>query len=311
MCFLILTKKKMDINQPLFGIDLGGTKIEGAVIASKTDPSVLARLRLPTESEKGYQHIIEQIVKIVSMLEVQTGIKATKIGIGVPGTNDPVQGVHKNANTTCLNGQPFKADLARQLGIPVNMANDANCFAVAEANLGAVPDALPNAEVVFGVIMGTGVGGGVVVNGRVLNGRQGIAGEWGHNFLDASGGKCYCGLIGCVETVFSGPALERFYFSKSGVKKRLPEIMASIETDPAAKETKDRLIYFFGKAIANIINILDPDAIVLGGGVGNIDALYTEGVAEATKYVFNPRLDTVFLKPKLGDSAGVFGAALL
>jgi fructokinase len=307
------------MNQPLFGIDLGGTKIEGAVIASKNDPSrqnrdvpsVLARLRLPTESEKGYTHIIEQIAKVVSMLEEKTGIKATKIGIGVPGTNDPVQGLHKNANTTCLNGKPFKADLAKRLGIEVNMANDANCFAVAEANLGAVPDVLPNAEVVFGVIMGTGVGGGVVVNKRVLNGRQGIAGEWGHNFLDASGGKCYCGLTGCVEMVISGPALERFYFSKTGVKKRMPDIMASIETDAAAKETKERLIHFFGKAIANIVNILDPDAIVLGGGVGNIDALYTEGVAEAAKYVFNPRLDTVFLKPKLGDSAGVFGAALL
>jgi fructokinase len=299
------------MNQPLFGIDLGGTKIEGVVIASKTDPSVIARLRLPTESEKGYQHIIEQIARVVSMLEEQTGIKAAKIGIGVPGTNDPVQGVHKNANTTCLNGQPFKKDLATRLGIEVNMANDANCFAIAEAILGAVPDVLPDAQVVFGVIMGTGVGGGVVFNKQVWNGRQGIAGEWGHNFLDESGGKCYCGLTGCIETVISGPALERFYFSKTGVKKKLHDIMGSIETDSASRETKERLIYFFGRAIASIVNTLDPDAIVLGGGVGNIDALYTEGVAEATKWVFNPRLDTVFLKPKLGDSAGVFGAALL
>ena len=299
------------MNQPLFGIDLGGTKIEGIIIASKTDPSVIARLRLPTESEKGYQHIIEQIARVVSMLEETSGIKATKIGIGVPGTNDPVQGVHKNANTTCLNGQPFKKDLAIRLGIEVNMANDANCFAVAEANLGAVPDVLPDAEVVFGVIMGTGVGGGVVFNHHVWNGRQGIGGEWGHNFLDESGGKCYCGLTGCVETVISGPALERFYYSKTGVKKKLHDIMESVETDAASRETKERLIYFFGRAIASIVNILDPDAIVLGGGVGNIDALYTEGVAEATKWVFNPRLDTVFLKPKLGDSAGVFGAALL
>ncbi len=299
------------MNQPLFGIDLGGTKIEGVVMASKSDPSVIARLRLPTESEKGYQHIIEQIARVVSMLEEQSGIKATKIGIGVPGTNDPVQGVHKNANTTCLNGQPFKKDLATRLGIEVNMANDANCFAIAEANLGAVPDALPNAEVVFGVIMGTGVGGGVVFNHRVWNGRQGIGGEWGHNFLDESGGKCYCGLTGCVETVISGPALERFYFSKTGIKKKLRDIMDSVETDPASRETKERLIHFFGRAISQIVNVLDPDAIVIGGGVGNIDFLYTEGVAEATKYVFNPRLDTVFLKPKLGDSAGVFGAALL
>ena len=299
------------MNQPLFGIDLGGTKIEGVVITSKSDPSVIARLRLPTESEKGYQHIIEQIARVVSMLEESAGIKATKVGIGVPGTNDPVLGLHKNANTTCLNGMPFKKDLATRLGIEVNMANDANCFAVAEAVLGAVPDVLPHAEVVFGVIMGTGVGGGVVINRRVWNGRQGIAGEWGHNFLDASGGLCYCGQIGCIETVISGPALERFYFSKTGVKKKLRDIMDSTQTDAVALETKERLIHFFGRAIATIVNTLDPDAIVLGGGVGNIDALYTEGVAEATKYVFNPRLDTAFLKPKLGDSAGVFGAALL
>ncbi|MBL7815106.1 MAG: ROK family protein [Saprospiraceae bacterium] len=299
------------MNQPLFGIDLGGTKIEGVVIASRTDPSVIARLRLPTESEKGYEHIIGQITRVVAMLEESAGIKATKIGIGVPGNNDPVLGVHKNANTTCLNGQPFKADLAKRLGIEVNMANDANCFAVAEANLGAVPDVLPNAEVVFGVIMGTGVGGGLVVNRRVWNGRQGIGGEWGHNFLDASGGKCYCGLTGCVETIISGPALERFYHAQTGTKKKLRDIMDSVETDEAARATKERLIYFFGRAISQIVNAIDPDAIILGGGVGNIDALYTEGVAEAAKYVFNSRLDTLFLKPKLGDSAGVFGAALL
>ena len=296
---------------PLFGIDLGGTKIEGVVIRSKDDPSVLARHRVPTEQEGGYQHIILQIEKVVRELEKQTQIKATKLGIGTPGTHDPITNTHKNSNTTCLNGMPFKQDLAAHLGIPVNLANDANCFAVAEANLGIVKDILPNAEVVFGVIMGTGVGGGVVINGKVINGRQGIAGEWGHNYLDAAGGMCYCGHIGCNEMVFSGPALERYYTSLTGKKLKLKDIMSNLATDESAMATKNHLISSFGKAIASIINVLDPDAIVLGGGVGNIQELYTEGVAEAAKHIFNKRLDTLFLKPKLGDSAGVFGAALL
>ena len=297
--------------QPLFGLDLGGTKIEGVVLKSKNDPSVLARLRLPTEQEGGYEHILNQIAKVVKALEKETNIKAEYIGIGTPGALDPNTGLHKNSNTTCINGKPSKRDLEALLNIPVRMANDANCFAVAEANMGAVPDVLPNAEVVFGVILGTGVGGGVVVNGRVINGRQGIAGEWGHIFLDNSGGQCYCGNVGCVETVISGPALENYYKSLTGKYLHLKDIFKSTETDDAAMQTKNRLVHFFGKGIAYIINILDPDAIVLGGGVGNVDCLYTEGVAEAQKHIFNNRLDTVFLKPKLGDSAGVFGAALL
>ncbi len=296
---------------PLFGIDLGGTKVEGVVIKSKDDPSVLARFRVPTEQEGGYRHIIGQIERVVKELERQTNIKAEKIGIGTPGTHDPITNTHKNSNTTCINGLPFKQDLSAQLGITVNLANDANCFAIAEANLGIVKDFMPNAEVVFGVIMGTGVGGGVVINNKVINGRQGIAGEWGHNYLDSVGGKCYCGKVGCVETVFSGPALERYYASLTGNKLKLKEIMSSLETDPAAMATKNHLIKQFGKATAYIINILDPDAIVLGGGVGNVRELYTEGVVEAAKHIFNKRMDTVFLKPKLGDSAGVFGAALL
>ncbi|MDZ7876844.1 MAG: ROK family protein [Saprospiraceae bacterium] len=297
---------------PLFGIDLGGTKIEGVVLKSKNDPSVIARLRLPTESAGGYQHVIEQVAKVVAALEKETGITAPYIGIGTPGTHDPITKVHKNSNTTCLNGQPFKQDLAKRLGVKVRLANDANCFAVAEANIGAVKDHFPKgAGLVFGVIMGTGVGGGIVVKGKVWNGRQGIAGEWGHNFLDTSGGLCYCGKTGCVERVFSGPSLERYYTSLTGNNLKLKDIFARLDTDEAAQKTKDRLIHFFGKGMGAIINILDPDAIVIGGGVGNIDLLYTEGVEEVKKNIFNARLDTVFLKPKLGDSAGVFGAALL
>ncbi|MBK9336568.1 MAG: ROK family protein [Lewinellaceae bacterium] len=297
----------------LWGIDLGGTKIEGAVLESRENLKPLARQRIPTEANHGYEHILDQIATLVEMLAMETGRRPGRIGLGHPGTLDPNTGVVKNANTTALIGKPFDKDLERRLGVPVRLANDANCFAVAEALMGAAPEALPNAEVVFGVILGTGVGGGLVVRQKVINGRQGIAGEWGHNFLDESGGPCYCGKVGCVETLISGPALEKFYAQESGQRMHLRDIVVRsvAGSDPAAVATMDRLVHYFGKTIAVVINILDPDVIVLGGGVGNIDRLYTDGVAEAQKHLFNTRIDTVFLKPKLGDSAGVFGAALL
>jgi len=300
--------------KPLWGIDLGGTKIEGVVIKGAQNPEVLARLRVPTEQEGGYDHIIGQIQKLIGMLESASGVKPSRIGIGTPGTIDPPTQLMKNCNTTALNHQPLHRDLEKALNMPVLMANDANCFAVAEARFGAVARKVPNAKVVFGVILGTGVGGGVVVNGKVINGLQGIAGEWGHNFLDASGGMCYCGRIGCVETVISGPALERYYAEISGAKIKLAEIVSRNYEgeDPDAAKTLERLIEYWGRAIAYVINILDPDAVVIGGGVGNIDLLYgEEGLASVRRHVFNPRLDTPFLKPQLGDSAGVFGAALL
>lgn len=278
--------------------------------------NTLARLRIPTEQEGGYQHIVQRIATMVDMLKKETGLVPERIGIGTPGSLDPQAQVMKNCNTTSLNGMPLKKDLEGILKIPVAMANDANCFAVAEAVLGAVPEHLPNAEVVFGVIMGTGVGGGVVVRQKVINGRQGIAGEWGHNFLDESGGPCYCGLTGCVEKVLSGPSLEKYYNKLTDNHLHMKDIVAAYHAgnDDAAQQTMQRLTHFFGRAIATVINILDPDAIVIGGGVGNIDLIYTEGVEIAKKYAFNTgidRLDTLFLKPKLGDSAGVFGAALL
>jgi predicted NBD/HSP70 family sugar kinase len=208
---------------------------------------------------------------------------------------------------------PLKTDLEKVLGMKVYMANDANCFALAEANMGIVKDKVPNAKVVFGVIMGTGVGGGVVVDGKVINGLQGIGGEWGHNFLDDSGELCYCGKKGCVEQVLSGPALQRYYELLSGQHKSMKEIYELYKAgeEPYAKKTIDRLIHFFGLALSVVVNILDPDAIVIGGGVGNIDIIYTEGRKSLANYIFNNKLDTPILKPKLGDSAGVFGAAFL
>lgn len=298
---------------PLWGIDLGGTKIEGAIVESLNPVKIAARLRLPTEKEKGYEHIISQIANVVELLKKESGLSPAKIGIGTPGTIDPATGFLKNSNTTVLNGKPVNVDLEKKLGVPVAIANDANCFAVAEARLGAVASNLPDAKLVFGVIMGTGVGGGLVIDGKVRNGLHGIAGEWGHNFLDYSGGPCYCGKVGCVERLISGSALEQYYAEISGTQRKLSEIYqrAKAGTDDYASITIDRLLDFFGKSMAMVINTLDPDAIVLGGGVGNIDDLYTDGIEMVKKYVFNDGLRTPFLKPELGDSAGVFGAALL
>jgi fructokinase len=298
-------------NTNLWGIDLGGTKIEGVILESVANPRVLARLRVPTEATQGYEHIIGQVKKLIGMLSAETGLQPTRLGLGHPGALDPITGVIKNANTTALNGRPFDKDLMAALGIPVKLSNDANCFAVAEALMGAAPQVCPDAEVVFGIIMGTGVGAGVVVRGKVIGGRQGIGGEWGHNLLEEDGAPCYCGKKGCVETVFAGPSLERYYHSLSGTQRKLSDIVALAPQDAAAEQTMQRLCQMFGKAVAVVINILDPDVIVIGGGVGNIDRIYTEGVAAAREHVFNPRLDTIFTKPALGDSAGVFGAALL
>ncbi len=296
------------------GIDLGGTKIEGVLIETNhKELKVIERLRLPTEKEKGYRHIINQVCKVVQLLEASSSIKVSRLGIGTPGTSDPITGLLKNSNTTCLNGLPFKHDLENKLGIPIEIANDANCFALAETRFGIVAEQFPEAKVVFGVIMGTGVGGGLVVNGQVVNGRHGIAGEWGHNFLDSSGGECYCGKEGCVERILAGPSLERYYLEQTGNSLKLKEIVQrhKAKTDPKATKTIERLLYFFGKAIASITNTIDPDVIILGGGVGNIDLLYTEELKSLKHYIFNPTVETKILKPKLGDSAGVFGAALL
>ncbi len=294
----------------IWGIDLGGTKVEGVILPNPLSTEPICRLRVPTEADQGYPHILNQIERLIeSMAKVSGCAKPTRIGIGTPGAFDRHIQAMKNCNTTVLNGKNLPKDLSEQLGMEVVVANDANCFALAEARLGAAK----GYAVVFGVIMGTGVGGGIVVDGKVLNGAQGIAGEWGHNVLDEEGDMCYSGIKGCVESFISGPALEKFYAQQSGKTRKLPEIVEAYyqHGDQHAQATLQRLCHHFGRALATVINILDPDAVVLGGGVGNIEMLYTEGVAELKKYVFNHRLETKILKPALGDSAGVFGAAML
>ena len=301
------------MSQPLWGIDLGGTKIEGVILPSTGDPQPLLRTRLDTEASQGYHHIVSQIAKLVELMKTESGLTPTKIGFGTPGVLDPVLQTMKNCNSTALNGMPLKKSLEEKLQLPVILANDANCFALAETHWGAVKEKVPNAKMVFGIILGTGVGGGIVMDGKVWTGCHGIGGEWGHNFLDESGGPCYCGKKGCVETVISGPALERYYTVITGKKMRLKEIVANYlqNSDEAATRTIDRLCHFFGKAVSVVTNMLDPDVIVVGGGVGNIDKIYSDGLLSLKQFIFNNTVDVPIIKPTLGDSAGVFGAAAL
>lgn len=296
----------------LWGIDLGGTKIEGVVLESSPNARVISRVRIATEAHRGYDHILDRIDHLIRELQQESGTTPERIGMGTPGSIDPHTGLLKNSNTTSLNHKPFRTDLISRIKIPVTIANDANCFALAETKVGAVRDIGPETEVVFGVIMGTGVGGGIVIKQSVLNGHQGIAGEWGHNYLDHSGGSCYCGKTGCVEKILSGPALQEFHKMKGGTESSMQEIVhAARKGDQIAQQTMKRLYHFFGLGIASVINILDPDIIVLGGGLSNIDELYNNGVEEVKKHVFNTHFNTKIVPPKLGDSAGVIGAAFL
>jgi fructokinase len=301
------------MSQPIWGIDLGGTKIEGVILKSIEDSTPIIRTRIDTEALNGYHHIIRQIKKLVDEMQTKSGLSPQKIGFGTPGVLDPILQTMKNCNSTSLNGQPLKKDLEDILQMPVVLANDANCFALAETHWGVVKEKAPDAKMVFGIIMGTGVGGGIVINGKIWTGCHGIGGEWGHNFLDESGGACYCGKVGCVETIISGPSLERYYALIHGKKAQLKEIVENYRQgkDENATKTMERLYHFFGKGISVITNLLDPDVIVVGGGVGNIDGIYTEGKNNLSKYIFNNRVDVPILKPSLGDSAGVFGAAAL
>lgn len=300
--------------EKLWGVDLGGTKIELAVLEKGNPHHVLFRERIATESAKGYEHILGQIKRLVDQASDFFQTKPTHIGFATPGVLNPATQTMKNSNTQCLNGRPLAKDLSKLLQCEVKLANDANSFALAEALLGAAPLVNPKAEIVFGIIMGTGVGGGLVAHQKIVNGVHGIGGEWGHNILEEGGVPCYCGKAGCVEQVISGPALQDFYASLSGEQKTMKEIMQAYEAgkDPHAAATVERMLEYFGRAISTLINVLDPDVIVVGGGVGNIDLLYTEGYERIKKYIFNSgEVLTPIVKPTLGDSAGVFGAAML
>ena len=285
------------------GIDLGGTKIEGILVDEKFD--LIVRKRVETHQENGYDSIVKSITSLVNELKSKTNVD-TSVGVCTPGISDTNSGLIKNSNTQCLIGMPLKTDLEKKLGYKIFMENDANCFALAESSLGAGK----GYNVIFGVILGTGVGGGIVINGSLHKGRTNIAGEWGHHTLHPNGRQCYCGKQGCVETYISGPALENNWSVLTGKKESLQTITEN-HSDEKREEWKRDFLENFGIGIANVIDILDPDAIILGGGVSNIPFLYDEGKKMVFDKVFSDSVDTPILKNKLGDSAGVFGACLL
>jgi fructokinase len=290
----------------LWGIDLGGTKIEGAIIDAATPDHPLCRLRVPTEAENGYEHIRNQFSGLVKKMAETSGLPVPKrIGMGTPGVVDPQTRKLKNSNTRCFNGKPLGEDFSESIGTELVLANDANCLALAEATLGF--------PTVFGIILGTGVGGAIVVDRKVLAGCHGITGEWGQLVLDPDGPISVYGTRGTVEAFISGPALERFYAEQSGEKRHLKDIAARARTgDVHAVATIERLTNYFAQALGYVIDILDPHAIIIGGGVGNIDALYSEATrGKITANIFNPTFEAALLKPILGDSGGVFGAAML
>jgi fructokinase len=287
------------------GIDLGGTKIEGVVLDADNRPAF--RQRVATESVEGYEHILERI-RLVADACRREAPECTAIGIGTPGSISSRDGTLKNSNTTCLNGRRLHEDLAERLGAPIAIENDANCFALAEAVAGAGRDA----AVVFGVILGTGVGGGLVYRGELWRGPQHLAGEWGHHAIDPAGPSCYCGQRGCVETLIAGPAVERAYRELTGASLPMAKIVEAYRSgDATATQVFVQFIDRFGRALANLIDILDPEAVVLGGGLSKIDELYTLGRDAVGRYVFNDELRTPIRRNQLGDSAGVIGAALL
>ena len=288
------------------GIDLGGTKIEGILLSS--DNKIIERKRIHTKQEEGYESIIHRIVKLINNIK-SISIKDCQIGICTPGALDIETGILKNSNTVCLIGKPIKEDLESELKCSIAIDNDANCFAMAEALLGSGK----NYETVFGVIMGTGVGGGLVLNRKIHHGKLFIAGEWGHQVLYPNGRNCYCNKKGCVETYLSGPSLEKEWEKNSNEFLPLKKIIELYDNRPNDNYTKwkNEFLSNFGIALSNVINIIDPDVVVLGGGLSNINFLYSEGILSVQKNIFSNKNDTPIVSNKLGDSAGVFGAALL
>jgi fructokinase len=292
------------------GIDLGGTKIEAIALGESGAERFRRRVLTPRED---YGATLAAINSLVNEAEESLGARAT-VGVGIPGALARATGLVKNANSTWLIGRPLKLDLERLLGREVRLANDANCFALSEA----VDGAGRGAETVFGVILGTGVGGGIVVSGRVLAGPNAVAGEWGHNPLPLPGEAdlplppCYCGRAGCIETYLSGPAMERDHHAATGARRTTHEIVAAAkEGDAQCRATLARYEERLARSLAGVINILDPDVIVLGGGMSNVDSLYESVPRLWKKHVFSDTVETRLARHAHGDSSGVRGAAWL
>jgi fructokinase len=292
------------------GIDLGGTKIEAIALAP--GGAELARRRVKTPAGD-YEGTLRAIADLVGAIETQLA-RPGRIGVATPGAISPATGLMKNSNSVVLNGRPLDRDLADILGRPVRLENDANCFAVSEA----VDGAAAGAHVVFGVILGTGVGGGIAIGGKALSGRHRIAGEWGHNPLpwpredERPGPACYCGKSGCIETFLSGPGLAADFLRAGGERAAADEIVRLRDGgDARAKECLDNYCDRLARGLAGIVNVLDPDVIVLGGGLSNMDDLYAQLARRIAPYAFSDTVDTPVVKAKHGDSSGVRGAAWL
>ncbi len=288
------------------GIDLGGTKIEG-IILDETNRE-LFRKRIATEQEYGYDHILKNIKRLYIQLADEINGAEHTLGMGTPGSISKQSGLMRNSNTTSLNGKPLKKDLQKLLGRDFIIQNDANCFALAEALSGAGQ----GHDLVFGVIMGTGCGGGIIYKGEILRGLQDIGGEWGHMSINPNGPQCYCGSRGCVETYISGGGVQRLYEAEFKQKATFEEIVKQYyKGDALIQPFMEQFFDHYGRSMANLINILDPDIVVLGGGVSNFDDLYTKGMEAVKKYIFSDAFYTPIVKNKLGDSAGVIGAGLM
>lgn len=288
-----------------FGIDLGGTKTEGIILDATG--ATQFRERIPTDAS-GYDRVLDGIVALYRTMQRAVDDAPHTLGLGTPGAVSRRSGLLKNSNTVCLNGMPVAADLRTRLQRDFALENDANCFTLAEARHGAAR----GKRTVFGVIMGTGCGGGLVLDGAVHGGLQSIAGEWGHMSIDPNGPTCYCGGRGCVETFISGSGLERRYAELTGTRRSAVEIVAAYRSGEAdAIAAMGEFFARFGRALANVIAVIDPDMVVLGGGLSNIDELYTLGVDATARRVFSDELETPIVRHRLGDSAGVIGAALV
>ena len=287
------------------GIDLGGTKTEIVLL----DPSdaVLFRERRATPLAQGYDAVLALVAQMVRAVagRIPNG-RCYTVGIGIPGSVDAATGLVRNANSVCLIGRPFASDLERLLGRRIGVRNDADCFTLAECRNGAAA----GFGLVFGVIMGTGCGGGICIDGEVREGPHRICGEWGHMSVDPLGAYCYCGNRGCVETKISGSGVEAAFLSRYGESLRMDQIVAGARSgEPRCAEAFETFLDDFGRSLGGVISILDPDAVVLGGGLSNIEELYSEGVQRVRHYAFHDNLRTPLLKNLMGDSAGVFGAA--
>jgi fructokinase len=286
------------------GIDVGGTKLEAALLAE--DRKELYRKRVPTPQKQGYQAVLAALNALCREAVSHIPEEDYTIGIGIPGTINFETGLVQNANTTCLIDMPFQKDIENLLGRQVMMENDANCFTLAESLWGAAK----GYGLVFGIIMGTGCGGGICIDSKVRQGGHSIAGEWGHFSVDPLGAKCYCGNQGCIETKISGSGVEAAYFKKFGINLKMDEIVFGFRKgDPSCTEVFNQFLDDFGRCLGGLISLLDPDAVVIGGGLSKIEELYVLGVEHVRKYAFHRHVKTPILENKLGDSSGVLGAA--